>query len=79
MAAQRALKVLGIFCRLTLRDAHQGYLERLPHFLDHLEDSLAALPEHGDISAWLTAEFRPALFRRLKALPPGKETHGKKT
>ncbi len=74
MAAQRALKVLGIFCRLTLRDARQGYLERLPHFLDHLEDSLKALPAHGDITAWLAAEFRPALLRRLDALSRGRET-----
>jgi hypothetical protein len=74
MAAQRALKVLGIFCRLTLRDARQGYLERLPHFLDHLEDSLAALPEHEDITAWLAAEFRPEQFRRLDALSLVRET-----
>lgn len=71
MAAQRALKVLGIFCRLTLRDARQGYLERLPHFLAHLEDSLKVLPEHGDVTAWLTAEFRPALLHRLDILSLG--------
>jgi aminoglycoside/choline kinase family phosphotransferase len=67
MAAQRALKVLGIFCRLTLRDERQGYLARLPRFLAHLEDSLAHLSDHGDFRAWLTGEFRPALTRRLEA------------
>ena len=65
MAAQRALKVLGIFCRLTLRDSRTGYLERLPHFLDHLEDSLVALPEHSPFLRWLVDTFRPALERRL--------------
>lgn len=70
MAAQRALKVLGIFCRLTLRDDRQGYLPRLPRFLDHLEDSLAQLPGHGDFRAWLAGEFRTTLTRRLEA------THG---
>lgn len=65
MAAQRALKVLGIFCRLTLRDGRSGYLERLPHFLAHLEESLVALPEHAGFQRWLADTFRPALERRL--------------
>ncbi|MDR9438875.1 MAG: phosphotransferase [Halomonas sp.] len=67
MAAQRALKVLGIFCRLTLRDAREGYLERLPHFLGHLEDSLADLPGHKGLRTWLADTFRPALAARLEA------------
>ena len=65
MAAQRALKVLGIFCRLTLREGRTGYLERLPHFLAHLQDSLAALPEHATFLHWLNATFRPAMELRL--------------
>ncbi|MGQ4878815.1 aminoglycoside phosphotransferase family protein [Billgrantia sp. LNSP4103-1] len=65
MAAHRALKVLGIFCRLTLRDARTGYLVRLTHFLTHLEESLAALPEHADFQRWLVGTFRPALERKL--------------
>ncbi|MCC5902463.1 MAG: phosphotransferase [Halomonas sp.] len=65
MAAQRSLKVLGIFCRLTLRDQKQGYLARLPHFLDHLEDSLNALPQHGDFSQWVSSTLRPAITQRL--------------
>ncbi len=69
MAAQRALKVLGIFCRLTLRDGREGYLARLPHFLDHLDDSLAHLPDLDAFRTWLTREFRPALSRRLEATP----------
>ncbi|MDW5378756.1 phosphotransferase [Halomonas sp. HP20-15] len=65
MAAQRSLKVLGIFCRLTLRDAKSGYLERLPLFLDHLRDSLAPWPAFGELSAWLDNDFAPALNREL--------------
>lgn len=64
MAAQRSLKVLGIFCRLTLRDHKSGYLARLPHFLDHLEDSLAALPEHAGFAHWVSEQLRPALVQR---------------
>ncbi len=66
MAAQRSLKVLGIFCRLTLRDRKSGYLERLPHFLAHLEDSLTGLHGHDAFKAWLGDTFRPALAARLE-------------
>nr|WP_297460691.1 phosphotransferase [uncultured Halomonas sp.] len=65
MAAQRALKVLGIFCRLTLRDEREGYLARLPHFLDHLRDSLQAWPEFAELLGWLDAVFTPALDAEL--------------
>ena len=65
MAAQRAIKVLGIFCRLTLRDGKQGYLERMPHFLAHLHDSLEAWPEFAELLGWLDATFSPALDAEL--------------
>ncbi|MDR5899783.1 phosphotransferase [Halomonas vilamensis] len=68
MAAQRSLKVLGIFCRLTLRDGKRGYLERLPDFLVHLEDSLVALPEHADFADWLKQTLRPAIMQKLATL-----------
>ncbi|SDM01989.1 hypothetical protein SAMN05192555_108210 [Franzmannia pantelleriensis] len=67
MAAQRSLKVLGIFCRLTLRDGKRGYLARLPHFLAHLEDSLAPHAEFAGLGDWLQAQFAPALSRALQA------------
>ncbi|MCH4810963.1 aminoglycoside phosphotransferase family protein [Vreelandella neptunia] len=66
MAAQRSLKVLGIFCRLTLRDQKNGYLERLPHFLDHLEDSLSSLPDQAAFAEWVQLTLRPAIMQRLK-------------
>ncbi|SHE55268.1 hypothetical protein SAMN02745148_00608 [Modicisalibacter ilicicola DSM 19980] len=65
MAAQRALKVLGIFCRLTLRDDKAGYLARLPHFLNHLRDSLAPWEEFDEFLGWLDTAFAPALEREL--------------
>ena len=67
MAAQRSLKVLGIFCRLTLRDGKAGYLARLPHFLAHLEDSLAAWPAFAAMRTWLQDDFTPALEAALAA------------
>lgn len=65
MGVQRSLKVLGIFCRLTLRDAKPRYLERLPHFLAHLRQGLAALPAHGEFLTWVDTTFTPALCREL--------------
>ncbi|WP_027966201.1 aminoglycoside phosphotransferase family protein [Halomonas halocynthiae] len=74
MAAQRSLKVLGIFCRLTLRDHRHGYLARLPHFLDHLSDALHDLSisatgkaEHSltAFQGWLENTLRPALLARV--------------
>lgn len=77
MAAQRSLKVLGIFCRLTLRDQRSGYLERLPHFLNHLSDALNDLMDSPgraesagfetleDFQAWVEGTLRPALEQRL--------------
>lgn len=65
MAAQRSLKVLGIFCRLTLRDGKTGYLDRLPYFLDHLRDSLAPWGEYREMLDWLNDAFAPALDREL--------------
>ncbi|MDT8895015.1 phosphotransferase [Halomonas sp. I1] len=67
MAVQRALKVIGIFCRLTLRDGRQGYLARVPHFLDHLEDALAELDELADFRDWVACTLRPALLAKLEA------------
>lgn len=71
MAAQRSLKVLGIFCRLTLRDQKSGYLARLPHFLAHLEDSLAALtglnlPAQAAFTEWVKLTLRPTILQRLE-------------
>ncbi|MCI0511279.1 hypothetical protein C8E00_102194 [Chromohalobacter marismortui] len=65
MGVQRSLKVLGIFCRLALRDAKPRYLERLPHFLAHLRQGLAALPAHGEFLTWIDTAFIPALCREL--------------
>lgn len=74
MAVQRSLKVLGIFCRLTLRDHKSGYLARLPHFLDHLEDSLAALPEHAGFAHWVSEQLRPAILQRCAEAPSTEST-----
>ncbi|MBZ5875662.1 aminoglycoside phosphotransferase family protein [Chromohalobacter israelensis] len=66
MGIQRSLKVLGIFCRLALRDAKPRYLARLPHFLAHLHHGLEAVPEHAAFLAWVETTLTPALQRALE-------------
>ncbi len=56
MAAQRHLKVLGIFARLSHRDGKHGYLADLPVVYRYLLDELADLPFyqplHQLLSQW---------------------------
>ena len=40
MAAQRATKILGIFCRLNKRDGKPQYLEHIPRISEYLQRSL---------------------------------------
>ncbi|WP_251977870.1 aminoglycoside phosphotransferase family protein [Salinicola avicenniae] len=65
IGAQRQLKILGQFCRLCLRDGKSGYLERLPHFYQHLDEGLAALPALAEFRQWLQTVYRPAMEARL--------------
>lgn len=45
VSLQRHIKVLGIFCRLSLRDGKDGYLTDLPRVFDYVLSECAALPE----------------------------------
>lgn len=47
---QRHLKVLGIFCRLALRDGKPGYLADLPRVLGYVLDVAARYPELADLA-----------------------------
>ncbi len=70
MGAQRALKVLGIFARLNMRDGKPGYLAHLPRVAWWLRRNLlriADLPQQGagalaDMAAWLD-EYLPETTR----------------
>ncbi|MEM9276954.1 MAG: tRNA (adenosine(37)-N6)-threonylcarbamoyltransferase complex ATPase subunit type 1 TsaE [Pseudomonadota bacterium] len=52
MAAQRATKILGIFCRLNERDDKPQYLAHIPRMRDYLKRSLKH-PVLGEYSNWL--------------------------
>jgi N-acetylmuramate 1-kinase len=51
LAAQRNLKILGIFARLCRRDGKPGYLRHLPRVWDHLARDLAH-PALARMHAW---------------------------
>ncbi|WP_176426470.1 aminoglycoside phosphotransferase family protein [Cobetia sp. QF-1] len=65
MGVQRNLKILGIFARLTLRDAKPRYLTLMPRFLGHLREGLAFCPELTPFTHWLDEVLTPALSLRL--------------
>ena len=65
MGVQRNLKILGIFARLTLRDAKPRYLTLMPRFLGHLREGLAFCPELISFTHWLDEVLTPALSLRL--------------
>lgn len=50
---QRHLKVLGIFCRLALRDGKPGYLADLPRVLGHVRRITSRYPELTELDALL--------------------------
>ena len=66
-AMQRLLKILGIFCRLTLRDGKAQYLSDLPLVMKHVDDlvnhDLALWPE--GFSAFWSHTIKPALEKKL--------------
>ena len=63
--AQRSLKVLGLFCRLALRDDKPRYLTLLPLFVEHVRQGLAGQPGFETFMQWFDTCFVPALDTRL--------------
>lgn len=62
-AMQRLLKVVGIFCRLALRDGKQGYLSDLPLVIQHIEslhNVFLDLWPQGWVECW-QEEIAPAM------------------
>lgn len=59
MAAQRHLKVLGIFVRLSQRDGKHAYLQDLPLVLHYLVQECRAQPELSAFANWLSDRVVP--------------------
>ena len=64
MAAQRHLKVLGIFIRLNLRDGKTGYMKDLPLVLHYLLHEVQGYPELQDFSQFLQQRILPAFIEK---------------
>lgn len=56
LGAQRASKIIGIFCRLWKRDGKDNYLIHLPRMWRYLERNLEH-PALVDYKAWIDAHF----------------------
>lgn len=73
LAAQRNLKILGIFARLCVRDGKPGYVDLLPRVWDHLMRDLSH-PGLGALRTFVTAHVPApdaAMRARLKAQAAG--------
>jgi len=66
MAAQRHLKIIGIFARLSLRDGKHGYLADIPLVFRYLLDEIAAYEELQPLHQFMTS-LLPAYLARYPA------------
>ncbi len=66
LAAQRNLKILGLFVRLARRDGKPGYLRLIDRVRAHLDRDLAH-PEFSELRAWVSRHVPPASALRATA------------
>ncbi|ROS01544.1 hypothetical protein EDC56_1986 [Sinobacterium caligoides] len=59
MGLQRHIKVLGIFCRLWLRDGKEAYLVDLPRVIAYVEEVAGLYPELESFSKWFSETILP--------------------
>ncbi|HDZ10017.1 aminoglycoside phosphotransferase family protein [Pseudohongiella sp.] len=68
MGLQRHIKVLGIFCRLALRDNKQRYLLDLPVVMAYVSNVAARHPSMEPFLTWFRAGPMPKMQARLTEL-----------
>ena len=64
MGAQRHLKVVGIFARLSLRDGKHGYLDDIPLVFQYLLDEIRAYPELRAFRDWVARRVLPVYLEK---------------
>jgi aminoglycoside/choline kinase family phosphotransferase len=64
MGAQRHLKVVGIFARLSIRDGKHGYLEDIPCVFNYLLAEIRGYSEFHALSDLLRSVILPAYLRK---------------
>ena len=62
---QRQLKVMGIFCRLSLRDNKSQYLADIPLVIQYFLEVSGHYPELGDFVEWFNQRVLPVADQRL--------------
>ena len=65
MGLQRHLKVMGIFCRLSLRDNKSRYLADIPLVTQYFLEVSRQYPELGDFVEWFNRRALPVANQRL--------------
>ena len=65
MGLQRHLKVMGIFCRLSLRDNKSQYLADIPLVIQYFLEVSRQYPELGDFVEWFNRRAMPVANQRL--------------
>lgn len=68
MGLQRHLKVLGIFCRLTIRDHKPGFLADIPLVMEYFTEVAAEYREMGPLLSWFRRELEPRARDKLRAV-----------
>lgn len=73
MGLQRHIKVIGIFCRLNLRDGKPRYMADVPLVIDYVLRVAAVHPEMAEFNHWFQNRVLPLAYPRLQAfaLPEG--------
>jgi len=65
MGLQRHLKVLGIFCRLAVRDRKPGFLRHLPLAMDYFVEVAGEYAEMAPLLSWFRLELEPLARDKL--------------
>lgn len=66
MGLQRHLKVLGIFCRLAIRDQKPGFLNDLPLVMDYFTGVAGEYSAMAPLLKWFQRELAPRARERLE-------------
>lgn len=74
MGLQRHLKVLGIFCRLSIRDGRVRYLNDLPLVLHYVDEVLVQYPAFSEFYSWFQETLRPLIEKQHWMLAPTSKT-----
>lgn len=66
MGLQRHIKVIGIFCRLNLRDGKPRYMADIALVIDYVLSVAATRPEMNDFMQWFESKVLPLAHAKLK-------------